>query len=131
MFRQHKNTGKAVEPFILVPATASETYAVGEALVIGTAGTVTKANGAVTPQFICQASKVGEAGEYIEATLVNAQQELETEFSASASALKVGDKVTIATDGLRVTATTTSGTFLITEILGTATGDAVRGFFMR
>lgn len=130
-FKQHTNAGKPVEPFYELPATAGEVYVPGEALYIGATGTATKCSGTTVPQYICQQDITGVAEGVVLASMVNEEQELETEFSASPASLKVGDKVTIATDGLRVTATTTGGTFTITNILGTATGDAVRGYFMR
>lgn len=131
MFKEHLNHAKAVEPFVLVGATANEVYVAGEALTIGTAGTVTKCTGANVPQFICQEAKTAAAGDVILVSLVNPQQALEVPLSAAGTALKVGNKVTIATTGTEVTATTTDGVFLISEILGTAVGDSVRGYFMR
>lgn len=130
MFLEHVNNGRAVEPFVLVPAKSGETFSVGEALYLN-AGFATKASGTTVPQYICQESAVGEEGKMIHCTLVNSKQELEVPLSASGSSLAIGDKVTIATDGLRVTATTTSGIFTITKINGTATGDTVCGYFLR
>jgi hypothetical protein len=132
MFLEHLNHAKAVEPFVLVVATAGESYVPGEALVIGAAGTVTKCTGANVPQFICQSKKENAvAGDVISVTLVNEQQMLEAPLSVAGTSLKVGNKVTVGTDGVSVTATTESGVFLITEILGTAIGDKVRGYFKR
>lgn len=132
MFLQHTDTNRIVEPFLLIPVTAGESYEPGETLYLGTDGTATKCAGTTVPDFICQ-SKVESAvaGDYISATLVNAQQQLEVPLAAAGTDLKAGSKVTIGTDGLTVTATTTSGVFLITEILGTAVGDKVRGYFKR
>ena len=132
MFLEHLNHAKTVEPFVLVVATAGESYEPGEALTIGAAGTVTKCTGTTVPQFICQSKKdAAVAGDVISATLVNPQQQLEAPLSAAGTSLKAGAKVTIGTDGVSVTATTADGVFLITEILGTAVGDKVRGYFMR
>lgn len=131
MFKEHLNHAKAVEPFVLVAATANEIYIAGEALSINSAGTVTKCTGANTPQFICQEAKIAAAGDVILVSLVNPQQALEVPLSAAGTSLTVGSKVTVGTDGVTVTATTTSGVFLISEILGTAVGDCVRGYFMR
>ena len=47
----------------------------------------------------------------------------ETAFSASATALKLGDKVTINTDGLTVTATKTNGVAEIVYMEGMDAGD--------
>lgn len=131
MFRQETNAAKPVEPFYQIPATAAETYVPGETLKINTSGTATKASGTDTPTYICQEAKTAVAGDMILATVVNPLQELEVQLSAAGTSLKIGDKVTIATSGTEVTATTTSGVFMITKIKGTAIGDAVCGFFGR
>lgn len=131
MFRQHINYKTGSESFLYVPATAAEAYVPGEALSFNAAGTVTKCTGANTPDFVCQEKKTAAAGDFIAVTLVHDQQMLEVPLEAAGTALKVGNKVTVGTDGLTVTATTTSGTFLIQEILGTAAGDLVRGYFKR
>ena len=131
MFLQQKNLDKPVEPFVQVPATAGESYTPGEVLTM-TNGAATKCSGATVPVYICQKTLAEAAdGDLLDCTVVNAQQELEVPLSADGTALKVGNKVTIGADGLTVTATTTSGVFFITEILGTAVGDMVRGYFMR
>lgn len=48
-----------------------------------------------------------------------------TQNSAAFGAVKVGNKVTIANDGLRVTATTTSGVAEVVSICGTDTGSDI------
>lgn len=132
MFLENRNYDKTLEPFVFLIATKGESYVPGEALMIGTAGTATKCSGTSVPQYICQTTlSNAEENAQICATVVNAMQELEVPLSAAGTALKVGNKVTIGTDGLTVTATTTDGVFTITQILGTAVGDKVRGFFMR
>lgn len=131
MFLQHKHLGKPVEPFVQIPAKAAESYVPGEVLVL-TGGVAEKCTGTTVPSHICQ-KKLEDAkeGELLDCTVINAEQELEVPLSVDGSELKAGSKVTIGTDGLTVTATTTDGVFLITEVLGTAVGDNVRGFFMR
>lgn len=128
-FIESVNYGKNVEPFLVIPATAAETYVPGETLYMNASGTATKCAGTTKPIYICQEAKTAVEGDVIHATLVNHEQELEVPLSASGTSLKVGNKVTIATDGLRVTATTADGTFEITKINGTATGDTVCGVF--
>lgn len=131
MFLQHTNAAKPTEPFFEVPATAGESYVPGEALKLAS-GKATKCAGATVPAYICQ-SKLDSAvdGDVVLVSLVNAQQELEAPLEVAGIALRVGDKVTVGTDGLSVTATTADGVFLISNILGTAAGDKVRGYFMR
>ena len=117
--------------FEQVPATAGESYAVGEALVL-TDGAATKCGATVTPEFICQQRLSGaKAGDLLAVTRVNELQELETTLAVAGTALKIGDKVTLHTDGEAVTATTTAGVFMLSQILDTAAGGRVRGYFRR
>lgn len=130
MFKEKRNHAKPVEPFILVPAKAGESYLPGEVLVMED-GAATLCSGATAPQYICQKTLASaKDGDLIDVTLVNEQQELVVELSAGGSALKIGDKVTIGADGLTVTATE-GGDFTITEIHGTEVGDTVAGYFKR
>lgn len=130
MFLQHRNLGKPIEPFVQVPATTGEDFTPGEVLTLAS-GTATKCSGETVPLYICQRKlTAAKEGDLLDCTVINAEQELEAPLSADGAALKVGDKVTIGNDGLTVTATTASGVFTITEILGTAVGDSVRGFFL-
>ena len=52
-------------------------------------------------------------------------------LSVAGEALKVGDKVTLDATGTKVTATTVSGVFEITQIDGTEVGNTVLGMFRR
>ena len=74
------------------------------------------ATGATKPEYICQAEKTGAVGETIQAIAVLPGEIYEAALSEAGSSLKVGDKVTIATDGIRVTATTASGVAKIVEL---------------
>lgn len=109
------------------PTTTSETYKVGETLKLSSGGTVTKASGTDVPVFVCSADYVAPASnaERIPVIEINPGQKYRVPLQASGVSLKVGDKVTIHTDGLQVTATTTSGVAEIVEIEGTAVGDTV------
>ena len=130
-FVEHMNSANIVEPWMLVAATADEAYLPGEALKYSANGTVTKATGTELPEFICQ-ERVEKAveGQTISVTLTHAQQRLEVPLEAEGSALKPGMRVTIGSDGLTVTATE-GDVFMITDVLGTAVGDKVRGYFLR
>lgn len=132
MFLEHRNYDKTHEPFVFLVATTGESYTPGEALKIA-AGKATKFTGSGTPQYICQ-QKMDNAAEnaLIHATIVNSMQELEAPLEEDGAALEVGKRVGVGSDSKTVNATTAeSGGFLITEILGKAVGDKVRGFFMR
>lgn len=55
----------------------------------------------------------------------------ETTLSVAGGSLNLGDKVTVTTNGLEATATTSNGIFEIIAIDGTAIGSKVRGLFRR
>lgn len=104
-----------------LPATASTVYNVGDALVYGSAGTIVKATGTTKPEFIC----AGVSGDVVVGQVIEEDMEFATTLSASGTSLKLGNKVTIGTDGDNVTATTTNGVAEIIEIHGTSVGDEV------
>lgn len=108
------------------PTTASETYHVGETLKLSS-GKVTKASGTDVPEFVCMAEYVAPATgmKDIPVTEINPGQLWAAPLQASGASLVVGDKVTIHTDGLQITATTTSGVAEIVEIPNTAVGSKV------
>ena len=113
--------------FEQVPATAGESYTL-----VLSGGAATKCGATAMPEFICQQQLSGAgAGDQLAVTRVSELQELETTLSAAGTALKIGDKVTLHTDGEQVTATTASGVFMISAILDTAVGGKVRGYFRR
>ena len=132
MFVEHRNYDKTHEPFVYLNAQAGTSYTPGEALTV-TGGVATKFTGEGTPQFICQQTLANaKEGALIHATVVNSMQELEAPLEADGASLKVGNRVGVGADSKTVNATTAEeGGFLITQILGTAVGDKVRGFFMR
>ena len=111
---------------IWMPATTSETYKVGETLKIAS-GTLTKCTGTVAPKYVCLADYVAPSSnaKNIPVVEVNPGQLYRVPLQASGASLAVGDKVTIYTDGLQVTATTTNGVAEIVKIEGTAVGDKV------
>lgn len=106
-------------------ATASETFTMGEALKVAS-GKVTKCSGAVKPAYIC----VGPANAAGEVPCVAVQDYMEFETTlgvapAESAAVGVGDKVTLHTDGMQVTATTTSGVAEVLAIDGQTVGSRV------
>lgn len=105
-------------------ATADEDVVLGEALVTASTGLLTKCGATAKPEFIA----VGPQDEQDIVPVVRVQdyQVWRTQLSAAGTSLKPGNKVTLETDGLRVTATTTSGVAAIVELEGTAAGDGVR-----
>lgn len=107
MFKIAKmHTGKQ-RPMEYYEITADEEVKMGEALVLSD-GKLTKASDVV--EFIALAEGVNKT---IPVVRVMEEDEFETEFNADAAAVNVGDKVTLAGDGLKVTATTTDGIFTV------------------
>lgn len=105
------------------PASAG-TYAVGQALVLS-GGALATASGTTAPAYISAFAGTVAAGVKIPVTPVNGQQ-WKVPVSAAPTALNAGDKVTIGSDGLTVTATTTSGVAKIVDKLSAAaSGDDV------
>lgn len=113
-----------------LPTTASETYKVGETLKIAT-GALTKASGTDVPTYVSCANYVAPASgqKKLPVCKINPVQIYRVPLQAAGTSLVVGDKVTIHTTGLEVTATTTSGVATILEIEGTAVGNKVKVHF--
>lgn len=111
--------------------TDDEAYTRGEALVLS-GGRLTKCGATATPQFICLHDQPAEdtAVTALCVLPVTDHQVYRTTLAAAGTALKVGDAVTLHTDGLQVTATTTGGVFTITAMDGTAAGATVHGRFL-
>ena len=121
-FKLRKSDVQSTPPVEYLPATAGETYTVGEALVL-TDGAVTKCGATTAPGFIAAGSGPVNGG--LPVWRIQKYMTFEAPLSAAGTALKIGDKVTLHTDGLQVTATTTSGVAEIAAIDGTAIGDTV------
>ena len=127
-FEFYKSQIKPNSPDVIYkPTTASETYKVGETLKLSS-GKVTKASGTDEPVYVSQADYEAPATgmKDIPVVEINPGQIFRAPLQASGASLVVGDKVTIHTDGLQVTATTTSGVAEILKIEGTAVGDYVQ-----
>ncbi len=126
MFLLHMMDDGRVPPFEYLPAGAI-TPKVGLALTQSD-GLLAVASGTTKPSYICMANADAAltSGTEIPVIRVDADIVFETEFSASASSIKLGSKVTIASDGLRVTATTTSGVAEVVYLDGTASGSLCR-----
>lgn len=90
-------------------------------------GLLALASGTNKPTYICMTEgPTLTSGDVIPVLRVTEDRVFETEFSASGTSINLGAKVTIASDGLRVTATTTNGVAEVVAKEGTgATGDKV------
>lgn len=121
MFLLHSQDVGQEMPMEYIPTT--NTLQLGEALTVseGVAGPC----GATTaPLYIAAGPSNKERGE-VPAIRVNKYQTWATSFSAAATAVKVGNKVTLSKGGMQVTATTTSGVAEIVEIRDNAKDGAV------
>ncbi len=113
------------EPEYLL-ATDGEAIEMGEALVLAD-GKVTKCGATAAPTYIAMGSiAANDTKRSVAVCRVEKNQVYEVPVTAAPTALKVGDKVTLHTDGLQVTATTTSGVVTIVDLNGAAAvGDKV------
>ena len=125
MFLNKKNDDGHVAPFLKLPC-AAVTPKNGLAMKLDS-GKLAIAAGSDKPEFICIEDHAAAvtAGDLVTVVRVEPDTDYETVFSADATGLDLGDLVTLASDGLRVTATTTNGVAKIVSMTGTASGDAV------
>lgn len=95
---------------------------------IQTDGKLAIAAGENKPTYIsmCQKQDGCTDGELIPVIRVQPDMIFETSWSEAAASVKLGDKVTLSTDGEQATATTTNGVAEVIGSDGTATGDTVR-----
>lgn len=112
-------------PIVYMQPTDGETYQVGEALKMAS-GKVTLCSGAVAPSHVC----VGPIDDNGVVPCVEVQKYMEFETTlgvapADSATVGVGDKVTLHTDGMQVTATKTSGVAEVTGIDGQTVGSRV------
>lgn len=129
-FRPKMRPGMGELPFEYLQMTDAEAAALGEGLVL-TSGKLTKTGATVKPQFVAAASSVAATpGAVIPVWRVDVLQEWTTQSTATVAATLRGAKVTIHTDGLKVTATTTSGVFEIDDTDGATTTSNVSGRFV-
>lgn len=127
MFKLQRKGSAATEAIEYIMGTAAEAITVGELLKLSS-GTLTKASGTDVPEFVAEGSGTGVI---IPVKRIYEDEVYQTALTAAGTSLHVGDKVTIASTGLGVTATTSSGVAMITEMLGTASGDKVNVMFRR
>ena len=112
-------------PIVYMQPTDGETYQVGEALKLAS-GKVTLCIGAAAPSHVC----VGPIDDNGVVPCVEVQKYMEFETTlgvapADSATVGVGDKVTLHTDGMQVTATKTSGVAEVTGIDGQTVGSRV------
>lgn len=125
-FKIHKIDDNRVCGIEYLPCAAI-TPKVGMALT-QTGGNLTTATGTTVPTYIsmCEKDSACTAGDIIPVIRVNKDMVFETTFSAAATSVKIGSKVTINTDGAQVTGTTTDGVAEVVYMDGTASGSMCR-----
>ncbi len=123
MFIRETLVGGHTPPFEHLPAKAGETYAVGEALVLGPDGAVTKCAATAVPRYICQGPAADDGTVPCEPVIPGISYAVP--LSAAGGSLKVGNKVTLSATALEVTATTADGVAEIVRLDDTAVGDTV------
>ena len=96
---------------------------------VQSAGNLAIATGTTAPTYIsmCEKDSACTAGDIIPVIRVSKDMVFETTFSAAATSIKLGNKVTLhASDGMSVTATTTDGVAEVVYMDGTASGAMCR-----
>ena len=118
-----------IENYLL---TDAEGATLGEALK-QVSGRLTKAAPTDVPEFIAYRTQAAETTSKTPLPVIRLteQDEFETTSTATVANTIVGSKVTIDASGDKVTATTTSGVFLVSSTDGAATTSKVRGYFRR
>ena len=112
-------------PIVYMQPTDGESYQVGEALKLAS-GKVTLCSGAVAPSHVC-VDPVDDNG-VVPCVEVQKYMEFETTLGVAptdSATVGVGDKVTLHTDGMQVTATKTGGVAEVTGIDGQTVGSRV------
>lgn len=127
-FKVHSTDDGRVPGIEYLPCGAI-TPKVGMALVQNSAGNLAIATGTTAPTYIsmCEKDSACTAGDIIPVIRVSKDMVFETTFSAAATSIKLGSKVTLhASDGMSVTATTTDGVAEVVYMDGTASGSMCR-----
>lgn len=121
----HK-TGTASYPELKeLPCGNGTEYELGQCLVLSD-GAAALATGTTKPTHICYQKKTGATGETVAAILIEPSMEFKAKLSVAGNeSLVPGAKITLADDGIDVTATTASGVATLVALDGTAEGDAV------
>ena len=124
-FIHHSNSDGRVPPWKYLPAAGSTKPDIGLALVLSS-GKLAKASGTTKPTYICmmEAPAAVAAGTLIPVIEVQPDMIFEVKNQASLNGVNIGQAVTIHSDGLQITATTSSGVATIVDkVEGTGTGN--------
>lgn len=124
MFKPFASPPGGPIPWEYMEASAMADCQVGVALTVSE-GKLVPATGSTKPTYISMYGKATEEGQVIPVIRVSPEMKFVTRFSADASAVKVGDKVTLDDTGRYATATTANGVLEIVSMDGTAAEDSV------
>ncbi len=128
-FIPYDYAGGQPDAWLYMEASAIGTCKIGMALTV-TTGKLTAATGTTKPSYISMYEGTVASGDVIPVIAVSPGTRFMTTFSATPTSIVVGSKLTIHTDSLQVTATTTGGVAEVSELRGaTASGDEVLVFF--
>jgi hypothetical protein len=107
-------------------AKASTEIQIGQALSLQS-GVLAPVGGTTKPEFISLGKLAASAAKReIPVARVNDEQVYEVSVTAAPTSLKVGNKVTLSSDGMEVTATTSDGVATIVNLCGAvAAGDKI------
>lgn len=114
-----------VQPWEYLPATGSTKPDIGLACTLSS-GKLAKCTGTTKPTYICMAEAPAAvaAGTLLPCIKVQPDMVFECKNQANISGVNVGQAVTIHSDGLQITATTSSGVATIVQKTpGTGTGN--------
>lgn len=102
--------------------TDNEAATIGEAFVV-TSGRLTKCGATATPEFIALKTQAAEASSVTALPVLRVTEEMQfsVKSMATVAASLVGNKVTLHTDGLLITGTTSSGVATIVSTDGATT----------
>lgn len=124
MFKPYASPAGGPIPWEYLEASAMEGCVIGMALT-ASGGKLVPATGSTKPTYISMYGKATEEGQVIPVIRASSEMKFVTRFSADASAVKVGDKVTIDDTGCYATATTAGGVLEIVSMDGTDAEDTV------
>lgn len=120
-------SGRNSQSLVYLPTTASETYTVGELLVLSS-GKLTKCDGTKPPTYISAAYYVAPATGMKDIPVgvaLETDEYIAAEGDGDFSSVVPGEVLSLGSDGLTVLPTTAAGYFTVIENLG----DTIRGKF--
>lgn len=131
-FKRVGSLSGSQNPFEYYLLTNGEGATLGEALV-QTSGRLTKCGATTTPEFIAMKTQAAETSSITPLPVERVKEDVEysTQSMATVATTLIGAKVTLHTDGLLATATTTSGVFEISATDGATTTSNIKGYFRR